>query len=204
MKGGRPLSIYPSEKDCILLLKDAGCNRRVIVHCCTVWTMAEAIAEKIPCDFDLVRAGALLHDIGRAENHSILHAVIGHSIIKNLGLPNNLAEIVRKHTGAGLDEYDIEEFNLPPGDYIPKTIEEKIVAHADNLVSDNKFVPHTHSVDKLKNKGASRGGERIEKLHKELSELYGEDLDNLVQRIGPYPTMKGACAEFTVPLSSRL
>ena len=84
----------------------------------------------------------------------------------------------------------VEELGLPPGDYMPSTLEEKIVAHADNMVSDNRVVPHSHSVDKLVYKGAFRGAERIEVLHMELSDLYGEDLDSIIGRIGEYPELK--------------
>lgn len=198
------MSTYPNDSECIRLLTEAGCKRRVIVHCCTVWTMAEAIARRIDCDIDLLRAGAFLHDIGRSVDHSIMHAVIGASIAADLGLPREVVEIIRKHVGAGLDEQDVIEMGLPKGNYIPDTIEQKIVCHADNMVSDNKFVPHTYSVDRLMHKGSVRGARRIADLHKELSELYGEDLDSLVLALGPYPNMKGACAPFTVPPEARL
>jgi len=198
------LSTYPNDAECIRLLTEAGCKRRVIVHCCTVWTMAEAMAQKIDCDIDLLRAGAFLHDIGRSVDHSIMHAVIGASIADDLGLPREVVEIIRKHVGAGLDDQDVAEMGLPKGNYIPDTIEQKIVCHADNMVSDNKFVPHTYSVDRLKHKGSFRGARRIADLHKELSKLYGEDLDSLVLALGPYPNMKGACAPFTVPPEARL
>ena len=198
------MSTYPNDSECIRLLTEAGCKRRVIVHCCTVWTMAEAIARRIDCDVDLLRAGAFLHDIGRSVDHSIMHAVIGASIAADLGLPREVVEIIRKHVGAGLDEQDVIEMGLPKGNYIPDTIEQKIVCHADNMVSDNKFVPHTYSVDRLMHKGSVRGARRIADLHKELSELYGEDLDSLVLALGPYPNMKGACAPFTVPPEARL
>lgn len=204
MKGGKPLSTYPSDAECIALLTEAGCKRRVIVHCCTVWTMAEAIARNIDCDRDLVRAGAFLHDIGRSVDHSINHAIIGASIAHDMGLPIEIVEIIRRHVGAGLDDEDVEEFGLPKGDYFPRTIEQKIVAHADNLVSDNKFVSHLHSVEKLRAKGSDKGAKRIADLHTELSKLYGEDLDALVVALGPYPNMKGACREFTVPQEARL
>ena len=184
------MSTYPSDSECIRLLTEAGCKRRVIVHCCTVWTMAEAMAQKIDCDIDLLRAGAFLHDIGRSVDHSIMHAYIGSGMVSNLGLPQELVDIVRKHTGAGLDEVDVVELGLPPADYMPRTLEEKIVAHADNLVSDNRVVTHEHSVNKLMAKGAFRGAERIELLHMELSDLYGEDLDVIVDRIGEYPKLK--------------
>lgn len=181
----------PSDKQCIDYLWDAGCKKRVVVHCATVRAVAEEMLKGIPqADKDIVIAGALLHDIGRSRDHSIMHAYIGSQIVHDLGLPDVLAEIVRKHTGAGLDQQDVEEMGLPPGDYMPSTLEEKIVAHADNMVSDNKVVSHMHSVDKLRNKGAERGAERVEKLHQELSALYGKDLDTIIDEIGEYPKLK--------------
>lgn len=187
------MSIYPTESDCLRILKDAGCKHRVIVHCCTVRTVAEEMIKKIDCDRDLVVAGALLHDLGRARDHSILHAMIGAEMAEELGLPKELSDIIRKHTGAGLDQQDIEEMNLPQGDYVPSTVEEKIVAHADNMVSDNAVVSHMHSVDKLLAKGARRGAEKVEKLHLELSKLYGEDLDVIVGILGEHPRLVGPC-----------
>ncbi|MBQ6547337.1 MAG: HDIG domain-containing protein, partial [Candidatus Methanomethylophilaceae archaeon] len=49
----------------------------MIIHCCTVRTVAEEMMKRIDCDRDLVIAGAMLHDLGRAKDHSILHAMIG-------------------------------------------------------------------------------------------------------------------------------
>ena len=185
------MSRIPSDDECVRLLLEEGCKRRVIIHCCTVRAVAEEMLTRIEgADRDLVIAGAILHDIGRSVDHSIMHAYIGSRIIERLGLPDELAAIVRKHTGAGLDEEDVAEMNLPEGDYMPSTLEEKIVAHADNLVSDNRVVSYMHSVKKLSSKGAFRGAERIELLHLELSRLYGEDLDVIARKIGEYPQLK--------------
>ena len=185
------MSRIPSDHECVQYLLDECCKMRVVIHCCTVRAVAEEIASRIDfVDRDLVVAGAILHDIGRAVDHSIMHAYIGSGMVSNLGLPKELVDIVRKHTGAGLDEVDVVELGLPPADYMPKTLEEKIVAHADNLVSDNRVVTHEHSVNKLMAKGAFRGAERIELLHMELSDLYGEDLDVIVDRIGEFPKLK--------------
>lgn len=181
----------PSETECVAYLQDAGCKKRVIIHCCTVEVVAKEIASRIGgVDRDLVAAGALLHDIGRSRDHSIMHAYIGSQIVKGYGLPVELQDIVRKHTGAGLDAEDVKEMGLPPGDYMPSTLEEKIVAHADNMVSDNRVVTHQHSVDKLRNKGAERGAQRIEALHQELSALYGADLDILPKKLGEQPDLE--------------
>ncbi len=189
------MSNYPNESECIEILKEAGCTKRVIIHCCTVRTVAEQMIKRIDCDKDLVIAGAMLHDIGRAVDHSVMHANVGADMAAELGLPAELVNIIRKHTGAGLDQEDVKEMGLPPGDYMPSTIEEKIVAHSDNMVSDNAVVMHSHSVDKLLMKGATRGADRIERLHEELSELYGEDLDSIVLDIGEYPEIVGPCGK---------
>ena len=190
------MSTYPSESECIRILRDAGCKRRVIIHCCTVRTVAEEMIRRIDCDRDLVIAGAMLHDLGRAKDHSILHAMIGADMAEEMGLPQELVNIIRKHTGAGLDQQDIDEMNLPQGDYIPVTVEEKIVAHSDNMVSDNTVVSHMHSVDKLVMKGSKRGAEKIERLHLELSKLYGEDLDVIVGILGERPRIVGPCGRY--------
>ena len=187
------MSTYPTESECIRILKDAGCKKRVIIHCCTVRTVAEEMMKKIDCDRDLVVAGAMLHDLGRAKDHSILHAMIGADMAEEMGLPSELVEIIRKHTGAGLDQQDIDEMGLPQGDYIPRTVEEKIVAHSDNMVSDNIVVDHMHSVEKLVTKGSRRGAEKVEKLHLELSRLYGEDMDVIVGILGEHPRIVGPC-----------
>ena len=197
------MSRIPSDRECVQLLLEKGCKMRVVVHCCTVRAVAEEMASRIKfADMDLVVAGALLHDIGRAVDHSIMHAYIGSGMVAGLGLPSELVDIVRKHTGAGLDEVDAIEHGLPPADYMPRTLEEKIVAHADNLVSDNRVVTQEHAVNKLVAKGAFRGAERIEVLHMELSDLYGEDLDVIVDRIGEYPKLK--CVPEEIKGRSRL
>jgi uncharacterized protein/tRNA (cytidine56-2'-O)-methyltransferase len=155
-----------------------------------VGAVAEEMLSMIKADRQMVMAGSLLHDIGRSVDNGMMHALIGSQIINGMGYPEELADIVKKHIGAGLDDDDIKEMGLPPGDYIPRTVEEKIVAHADNLVSDNRVVGHSHSADKLRNKGAFRGADRMDALHWELSKLYGMDLDVIPDIIGEYPKLR--------------
>jgi len=145
---------------------------------------------RINADRQLVMAGALLHDIGRSVDNGIMHALIGSEMIEKMGYSEELVGVIRKHTGAGLDEIDVVEMGLPPMDYMPGTIEEKIVAHADNLVSDDHITDHRHAVERLEHKGAYRGAERMESLHWELSKLYGMDLDIIPEIIGEHPKLK--------------
>ena len=95
------MSRIPSDRECVEYLIDEGCKRRVIIHCCTVRAVAEEMVDHIDgVDRELVIAGALLHDIGRSVDHSIMHAYIGSRIVEDLGLAPELVDIVRKHTGA--------------------------------------------------------------------------------------------------------
>ena len=175
------------------LLDRAGCSKRVIIHCCTVKAVAVEIAKGINADTELVIAGALLHDIGRAKDHTVMHANVGADMAERLGLPKELVSIIRKHMGAGIDNTDAIEMGIPEGDYIPRTIEEKIVAHADNFVSDDRITSYMHTVDKLRIKGSYRGADRIEALHKELSDMYGKDLDEVIISFKEAPALVRLC-----------
>jgi len=86
-------------------------------------------------DIRLVEAGALLHDIGRSQSHEVDHAVKGAEIARELGLPEKLIHVIERHIGAGIPEEEAKEIGLPDGKYIPFTLEEKIVAYADKLIS---------------------------------------------------------------------
>jgi len=161
-----------------------------------VKAVAVTISEGTNADMGLIIAGALLHDIGRAKDHTVMHAVVGAAIAEKIGLPEEVINIIRKHIGAGLDDKDASELGIPKGDYIPSTLEEKLVAHADNMVSDNRVVPHTHTVTKLRMKGSDRGADRVAALHKELSGMCGTDLDKKALMLGDSPLLNGLCASF--------
>ena len=57
-----------------------------------------------------------------------------------LYFPAKLCEFCKTHIGAGIDEEDAVKLNLPKEDYRPRTLEQKIVSYADNLVSGNKIL----------------------------------------------------------------
>jgi uncharacterized protein len=117
------------------LLFSAGCSGKVIAHCETVTAVAmQFVNPGSGADRDLVLAGAMLHDIGRSETHGIGHAQAGAELCRRLGLPESVARIVECHTGAGLTADECSLLGLLPIDCVPKTLEEKIVTNADNLV----------------------------------------------------------------------
>jgi len=120
-------------------LFSAGCDAGVVSHCEKVAEVAARYTGG-SVDSDLVYAGAMLHDIGRAKTHRIDHAGKGAKICRRLAFSEEIAEIVRRHTGAGLTEDESVLLGLPPVSAVPQTLEEKIVAHADNLVKGSREV----------------------------------------------------------------
>ena len=121
------------EEDCIALLRRAGCSDDVVAHCRAVRDLALTYADGI-ADRDLIEAGALLHDIGRGVTHDLHHAEAGGAICRAFGLDERIERIVERHIGAGLTADECSLLCLAPRDCMPATLEEKIVAHADNLV----------------------------------------------------------------------
>jgi len=173
------MNAIPDEETCIQLLKEEGCKKEVIRHCKAVRDLALKIAEKAGADIELVRAGALLHDIGRSKTSGINHGVIGAKIVKKLGLPQEIILIIERHIGAGLSKEVASSLGLPNKDYIPVSLEEKIVCHADNLIDNWTRIPIEYEVERALSEGNKQYAIQLVKLHKELSDLCGIDLNKI-------------------------
>jgi uncharacterized protein len=127
-------------------------------------------------DIKLVEAGALLHDLGRGQTHGIEHGVVGGQIARRLGMPMELAYIIERHVGAGLTIDEARRNNLPRGNYVPETLEEKIVCYADKLIEG----AHEVGVDSTIENFAEELGvdhpaiKRLKDLHKEMTAVLGD------------------------------
>ncbi len=130
----------------IRYLEEAGCEPRIIAHCLRVRDVAVQIADRIqsaaivPVDRSLVAAGAVLHDIGRSRTHGMDHGDVGGSICEDLRFSPEICRIVERHIGAGLTGKERKDLGLCAEDRIPESTEEKIVAHADNLVKGTRII----------------------------------------------------------------
>lgn len=167
----------PDQKKCLILLQKAGCSDVVIAHCKAVREVAVRIAVRAHADVELVSAGAMLHDIGRSRTHGILHGVEGARIAEELGLPRGIVLIIERHVGAGISKDEAVVLGLPARDFLPQTLEEKIVAHADNLIDNDRKQSIKQEVAKALKKGQKKHAARLLQLHRELSERCGIDLD---------------------------
>jgi len=135
------------EKKAVQLLekysKDRKSFAKVYSHSRKVQEIALKIAKKVKknypdLDINFIKNACLLHDIGRFScppgKDSIKHGIKGAKILRKEGF-EEYALVAERHIGAGISKQDIkkQKLDLPIKDYIPKTKEEKIITHADNL-----------------------------------------------------------------------
>lgn len=171
----------PSQEAALRLLKESGCSKNVIQHCKTVSKLAVKMAKILQkkgytVDLNLVKTGALLHDIGRSKTHSVHHAIAGAEIATSFALPEPIVRIVERHVGAGIPEDEAKRLGWPKKNYMPETLEEKIVTYADKLVEGTNIVGIGQTIAKTsKQLGKNHpANARLKALHKEFESLLGE------------------------------
>ena len=155
----------------IEILKRLNCPDHLIKHCEAVFKKALKLSSNFDdIDIELVKTGALLHDIGRSKTNGIDHAIVGVDILRDMGFSDSIANIALRHIGAGIPKEEAIQLGLPPKDYIPLTLEEKIVAHADNLIHWDREVDLDFVIKKWKKKlGEDHPSiKRIIELHREI------------------------------------
>ncbi|MCK4476122.1 MAG: TIGR00295 family protein [Methanophagales archaeon] len=163
--------------ECIKLLREVGCDESVVEHCIAVAELALEIALHHnhsegynSVDEKLIFEGALLHDIGRARSHGVDHGFVGGEMAKELGLEEKVVRIIQRHVGAGITAEEGKEMGLPPVDFVPETMEEKIVSCADNLIDGGRRTSIENAIEDLKDKlGETHPSiKRMIRLHKEV------------------------------------
>ncbi len=135
--------------------EDTPLRRLLLKHSIQVRGKALALlaASGIPADREIVSAGAMLHDIGICRCHApgilcegkadyIAHGILGAVMLREYGAAHGIdleafARICERHTGSGLTAGDVREQKLPipERDYLPETIEEKVICLADKFFS---------------------------------------------------------------------
>ena len=101
-------------------------------------------------DRTFVAEAAMLHDIGIFKCNApgiycfgsepyLIHGRIGAELLRAEGYPKH-ARVCERHTGAGITKEEIIRLNLPlpHQDFLPETMEEKVICYAD------KFFSKTH------------------------------------------------------------
>lgn len=129
---------------------------------------------ELGADRQFVKEAAMLHDIGivRCDAPGICchgtepylrHGMIGATMMREEGYDRH-ARVCERHTGAGLSAREIEQQNLPlpHRDFLPETIEEKIICYADKFYSKShldrcKTLPQTEkTISRFGDEGLQR------------------------------------------------
>lgn len=124
--------------DAVELLSRYGGNAGWTRHCHAVAAAAarvgDALAEKRAIDRAFLWSGALLHDIGRHITHDPLgHGVEGYHLLSALGHAKE-AHVCASHLLFGLDAAEASHVGLPARDFVPRSIEERLVPLVDYLI----------------------------------------------------------------------
>jgi len=165
-------------------------------HSRIVANIAKQVMENHPelsIDKKLLLIGCLLHDIGvyfvelGVKLSYIKHGIIGADIARKEGFSESVAKIIERHIGVGISKEEIvknltfgqnlsahlvrskKNLPLPHKNFIPKTLEEKLVAYADNFHSKN---PKFNSYAQVKEKLGEYGKDTIQRLE-QWKKLFG-------------------------------
>lgn len=146
------------------------CSDYIIDHCKVVYERSKDITKFYDnVDLDLIKAGCMLHDVGRTITNGIEHAYLGADLLRDLEVDEKICLITERHIGAGITPNEAKALGLPDRNYIPETIEEKIVAHSDNLVHGVTKVDLDFVIEKWNNKNMKQESiDMLIKLHEEL------------------------------------
>jgi len=125
----------------------------LLVHSRAVADKALAIADRHPelsLDRQFIEEAAMLHDIGIVRCNApgiqcfgtepyICHGRIGAEMLRAEGFPRH-ARVCERHTGAGITRSQIiaQKLPLPEQDFLPETMEEKVICYADKFYSKTR------------------------------------------------------------------
>ncbi len=156
----------PDLKSCFEFARDQGMDDKLLSHTLSVLDKALQLREQNGGDLDLIAAGAVLHDIGRTVSHDVDHGVEGAELIRKKGWSEEVAKIAERHIGGGITKDEAQDLDIPTKDYVPETLEEKIVCHADNTADgENRF---QKQIKRAKEKGYIESVKRMKNLAEEL------------------------------------
>lgn len=99
-------------------------------------------------------------------------------ILEEEGVDQVVVEIVRRHVGAGISPEEAEKLGFPQGDYIPRTLEQRVVCFADKMVGGDGVRPFEEEVKRYERKG--HDVQRLKKLKADVAADLGRDPEKVV------------------------
>ena len=139
---------------------------------------------RLPLDEATVEAAAMLHDIGICRTDApgihcygtepyLAHGVAGAAILRQEGVPEEIAAVAERHTGAGLTAEEVAASGLPipEQDYCPRTLLEQVVCYADKFWSKSGTMERK-PLDRVRASMAKWGeatAKRFEAMHRQFN-----------------------------------
>lgn len=158
----------------------------LLQHSTAVANRALHIAESHPewaLDLRFIYEAAMLHDVGvlytdapgihcHGSKPYLLHGLLGGNILRHEGLFRH-ARVAERHTGTGLTARTIQERGLPMPlmDWVPTSMEEKIVCYADKFYSKSR--PEQEKTQEQVLQSLAKFGPRDVEKFKHWMELFG-------------------------------
>lgn len=169
----------------------------LVEHSRAVTAKALEVAERVKKlhpelnpDKKFIEEAAMLHDIGIFLTNApeigcygrepyVKHGVLGAEILRREGFPKH-ALVCERHVGAGISKKYIEENNLPlpKKDFIPQTLEEKIICFADKFFSKDPRKKGEETPEEIKRELARFSKEEAERFEEWLK-FFGYETNNL-------------------------
>ncbi len=164
-------------------------------HCFAVADAAakvgSALKDHRAVDLDFLWPAALLHDIGRCVTHDpIRHGVAGYDLLMRLGYQSE-ANVCASHILFGLDACEATLFGLPARDFVPHTVEERLVPLVDFLIEFDKPTTIDRRFSSLRKRNADndfflsrldRARERAEVFILQLNEEIGDPIEDIIAK----------------------
>ena len=144
--------------------KESIMEHAAIVHDASLY-LAGIHPGKQSVSFKIIALGAILHDIGRSRASRVVeHGIMSGAMIREQGFPEEAARIGETHIGVGIPRKEARALGLPEGDYIPETLEQRIVCYIDNLLY---YIPeeNRHELREMQ--------DVVERFTEELGKDYG-------------------------------
>lgn len=139
---------------------------------------------ELPVNLEFVEEAAMLHDIGIVECDApsiscfgslpyICHGIAGGRILRKAGLEAH-ARVAECHTGAGISRQNVIDGHLPlpQADWLPETLEEKLICYADKFYSKSRDLRQEKPLDKIKAQMQAHGEDILSRFL-ELDALFG-------------------------------
>jgi len=180
--------VVPDREACLALLDEAGVDEGVRARVLAVERLAAALADLArEVDRETVTAGALLHDVGRAFDNGPDHVPEGLAFLEERGVPRAVLDCVARHVGAGIDDEEARAWGWPTDrSYVPETLDQRIVAHADNLTLGSRYGSLADVLDEMRGQGLDEAVlDRVRDLLAGLEHDLGADPDEVADATEP-------------------